>query len=198
MKLEKALKSVVCVSLFLVLAFTLASAQMGMQMGTASMKSLEKAAGKKFDIAWLSQMIEHHTGALEMSQNVVKHGKKDFVIKAAKSIIAAQTTEIKQMTGWLKAWYNTVPDKAQMKLMREDMKPMLEMSKPAMPGMDMGDDTDKLFLEGMIGHHQSAVDMGKLALKKAARLELKKFAQKVIADQTKEITQYKAWLKGWK
>jgi uncharacterized protein (DUF305 family) len=133
-----------------------------------------------------------------MSQNVVKHSKKDFVIKAAKSIIAAQTTEIKQMTGWLKAWYNTVPDKAQMKLMREDMKPMLEMSKPAMPGMDMGDDTDKLFLEGMIGHHQSAVDMGKLALKKAARLELKKFAQKVIADQTKEITQYKAWLKGWK
>ncbi len=183
--------------LMLVLGLTFASAQMDMQMGTTSMKALEKVTGKEFDIAWLSQMIEHHTGALEMSRDVVKRGKKDFVLKAAKSILAAQTTEIKQMTGWLKSWYNTVPDKAQMKLMRQDMKPMLEMSKPAMAGMDMGD-VDKLFLEGMIGHHQSAVDMGRLALQKAARLELKKFAQQVITAQTKEIMQYKVWLKGWK
>jgi uncharacterized protein (DUF305 family) len=184
--------------LLLILIVGFASAQMDMSMGSASMKALEKAAGKKFDIAWLSQMIEHHTGALEMAQDIVKHGKKDFVLKAAKSIIAAQTSEIKQMTGWLKVWYNTVPDKAQMKLMREDMKPMLEMSKPAMSGMDMGGDADKLFLEGMTSHHQSAVDMGKLALKKATRPELKKFAQQVITAQTKEIVQYKAWLKGWK
>jgi uncharacterized protein (DUF305 family) len=178
------------------LAFTVASAQMN--MGTASMTSLEKLTGKKFDIAWLSQMIEHHTGALEMAQDVVKHGKKDFVLKAAKGIIAAQTSEIKQMTAWLKSWYNTVPDKAQMKLMRQDMTPMLEMTKPAMAGMSMDEDIDKLFLEGMIDHHQSAVDMGKLAVKKALRPELKKFAQKVIDDQSKEIVQYKAWLKGWK
>jgi uncharacterized protein (DUF305 family) len=197
MKLEKTLKNVVGISLILMLVFTVAIAQMDMSLGSASMKALEKASGKKFDIAWLSQMIEHHNGALEMSRDVVKRGKKDFVLKAAKSILAAQTTEIKQMTGWLKSWYNTVPDKAQMKLMRQDMKPMLEISKPAMPGMDMGD-IDKLFLEGMIGHHQSAVDMGRLALKKAARLELRKFAQNVITAQSKEIVQYKAWLKGWK
>jgi uncharacterized protein (DUF305 family) len=169
-----------------------------MNMGTTSMKALEKASGQKFDIAWLSQMIEHHTGALEMAQDVVKHGKKDFVLKAAKSIFAAQTGEIKQMTTWLKTWYNAVPDKSQMKLMREDMKPMLEMTKPAMAGMNMAEDIDKLFLEGMIEHHQSAVDMGKLALKKAIRPELKQFGQKVVTDQSKEIVQYKAWLKGWK
>jgi uncharacterized protein (DUF305 family) len=128
---------------------------------------------------------------------VVKHGKKDIVLKAAKGIIAAQTTEIKQMTAWLKSWYNTVPDKVQMKLMRQDMTPMLGR-EPAMAGMDMGGDADKLFLEGMIDHHQSAVDMGKLAVKKAVRPELKKFAQQVINDQSKEIVQYKTWLKGWK
>jgi uncharacterized protein (DUF305 family) len=60
--------------LTLLLAFTVASAQMN--MGTASMTSLEKLTGKKFDIAWLSQMIEHHTGALEMAQDVVSTARK--------------------------------------------------------------------------------------------------------------------------
>jgi uncharacterized protein (DUF305 family) len=182
--------------IMLALSLTVASAQMN--MGTTSMKTLEKANGKAFDIAWLSQMIEHHTGALEMAQDVIKSGKKDFVLKAAKGILKAQTGEIKQMKTWLKTWYNALPDKAQMKLMRQDMKPMLEMTKPAMAGMSMDEDIDKLFLKGMIDHHQSAVDMAKLALKKALRPELKKFAGQVIAAQSQEIVQYKTWLKGWK
>ena len=118
----------------IVLALAVAGAQMN--MGSSSMKALEQASGKNFDIAWMSQMIEHHTAALEMANDIVKNGKKDFVIKAAKTIISAQTAEIKQMTGWLKTWYNALPDKAQMKLMRQDLKPMLEMSKSNMAGMD--------------------------------------------------------------
>ena len=50
----------------------------------------------------------------------------------------------------------------------------------------------------MIPHHQSAVDMAKLALTKALRPELKTFAQGVIDVQTKEITQYKTMLKAMK
>ena len=45
-------------------------------------------------------------------------------------------------------------------------------------------------------HHRGAVDMGKLALKKALRPELKNFAQNVITVQTKEIAQYKTRLKA--
>jgi uncharacterized protein (DUF305 family) len=63
--------------------------------------------------------------------------------------------------------------------------------------MPMGN-PDKNFLENMIPHHQSAVDMAKMALKKALRPELKKFAQGVIDVQSKEITQYNTWLKAMK
>ena len=167
-------------------------------MGSKSMQALGKLEGKSFDIAWMSQMIEHHQGAVEMSKSVLKNGKKDFVKKAAQAIVDAQSREIKQLTGWLKTWYNAAPDKTQMALMRQDMKPMIEGAMGTMPGMSMSADPDKSFLEGMIPHHQSAVDMAQLALKKAARSELKTFARQVIADQTKEIAQYKAWLKSWK
>ncbi len=164
-----------------------------MNMGATSMTALENASGKTFDITWMSQMIEHHKGALEMANSVLKDGKDARVKKAAQEIVSAQSKEIKQMTGWLKSWYNTKPDAKQTALMRADLKPMLEVG---MAGMDA--DPDKSFLERMIPHHQSAVEMGKLALKKALRPELKTFAQHVIDAQSKEIKQYQSWLKVWK
>jgi uncharacterized protein (DUF305 family) len=174
--------------------FALANAQHNHSMGSASIKALEKASGRTFDIYWLSQMIEHHNGAVEMAQAVLKDGKDARVKKAALSIIADQSKEVKQMTAWLKKWYNTTPDKKQMALMQQDMKPMMLASQGGMAGMVMGN-PDKNFLEGMIPHHQGAVDMSKLALKKALKPELKTFAQSVIKVQTAEIKQYQAWLK---
>ncbi len=167
-------------------------------MGMKSMQFLEKLEGRRFDIAWMSQMIEHHQGAVEMAKSVLENGKENLVKDAAQRIVDAQSKEIKQLTGWLKTWYDAVPDKAQMALMRADMKGMMATAMGDMPSMNMSADPDKSFLEGMIPHHQSAVDMARLALKKAARSELTTFARGVIADQSKEIVQYKTWLKTWK
>jgi uncharacterized protein (DUF305 family) len=177
-------------------------AQMGdMQMGSTgkSMGALEKATGRTFDIYWMSQMIAHHNIAVDMANFVLKNGKGAKVKQAAQSIVQTQSLEVKLMTVWLKSWYSTKPDAAQMKLMLVDMQPMVDASQGKMAGHDMPmGDPDKNFLENMIPHHQSAVDMAKLALKKAARPELKKFAQGVIDVQSKEITQYKTWLKAMK
>ena len=177
-------------------------AQMGdMQMGGMgkSMGALEKASGKTFDIYWMSQMIAHHNIAVDMANFVLKNGKDAKVKKAAQDIVKVQSLEVKQMTGWLKSWYNAKPNVAQMKLMVTDMQPMVDASQGKMPGHDMAmGNPDKNFLENMIPHHQSAVDMAKLALKKALRPELKTFAQGVIDVQSKEITQYQTWLKTMK
>jgi uncharacterized protein (DUF305 family) len=177
-------------------------AQMGeMQMGGMgkSMGALEKASGKTFDVYWMSQMIAHHNIAVDMANFVLKNGKDAKVKKAAKDIVKVQSLEVKQMTGWLKNWYSAKPDAAQMKLMVTDMQPMVDASQGKMTDHDMPmGDPDKNFLENMVPHHQSAVDMARLALKKALRSELKKFAQGVIDVQSKEITQYNIWLKAMK
>ena len=171
-----------------------------MNMGDMkSMKTLEKATGKTFDIYWMSQMIAHHNIAVDMANFVLKNGKDAKVKKTAQEIVKAQSLEVKQMTGWLKSWYNAKPDATQMKLMVVDMQPMVDASQGKMRGhsMTMGG-ADKNFLENMIPHHQSAVDMAKLALTKALRPELKTFAQGVIDVQTEEIAQYQTMLKAMK
>ncbi len=174
-----------------VVLLSVASAQMN--MGSASMSALTKLSGKNFDIAWMSQMIAHHRGAVTMARGVLKTGKNADVKAAANSIITNQSKEIKQLEGWLKGWYNAKPDAKQMALMDADIKPMMETSSGGMDGMSLAD-ADKNFLNAMIPHHGSAIDMSQLALKKAAKPELKVFAQKVIKDQSAEIKQYKAWL----
>jgi uncharacterized protein (DUF305 family) len=59
--------------------------------------------------------------------------------------------------------------------------------------MKMSGDADSDFAAMMIPHHQGAVDMAKIELKYGKNPELRKAAQKMIADQTKEIADMKAW-----
>ena len=56
---------------------------------------------------------------------------------------------------------------------------------------------DLQFIDTMTHHHQGAIDMAKMALSKSSNEELKKFAQKIIADQQKEIGQMKEWREKW-
>lgn len=56
---------------------------------------------------------------------------------------------------------------------------------------------DLQFIDTMTMHHQGAVDMAKMALQKSQNAELKKFAQRIIDDQNKEIAQMKDWREKW-
>ncbi|RIH90563.1 hypothetical protein Mterra_00358 [Calidithermus terrae] len=176
-------------ALGLALAQTDHSQHGGMPM--KSMGALERLSGKDFDIAYMSMMIDHHKGAVEMAQAILKVSKDARVRKAAQDIVAVQNKEIGQLTAWLKGWYGVAPSRMYMDMMRGDMKAMMDA---AMAGMK-GKSPDRAFLEGMIPHHQDAIDMSELALKKANKPELKKFAREVIAVQSREIGQYREWLK---
>ena len=53
-----------------------------------------------------------------------------------------------------------------------------------------------MFAQGMIPHHQQAIDMSNMALKNGASAEVKKLAKGIISAQKKEISQLKYWLKA--
>ena len=62
----------------------------------------------------------------------------------------------------------------------------------------VGKDIEKAFLEGMIPHHQGAVEMAKILLKdQTISAELRKFAEGIIAAQEGEIVQMKTWLQKY-
>lgn len=70
--------------------------------------------------------------------------------------------------------------------------------KPApAPQSGMMTRPDQFFIEMMIPHHQDAVEMANLALTRAKRPEIKKLAEAIKRDQTREIQQMRGWYKAW-
>lgn len=56
---------------------------------------------------------------------------------------------------------------------------------------------DLQFLDTMIVHHEGAIEMARAAEAKTQNADLKIFAARVVADQTREINQMKQWRGQW-
>ncbi|MBC5805966.1 MAG: DUF305 domain-containing protein [Candidatus Eremiobacter antarcticus] len=57
-------------------------------------------------------------------------------------------------------------------------------------------DTDHDFLTLMIAHHQGPIEMAGIELRQGRRPEVRRLAQRIIAAQTSEIKQMRAWLRA--
>ncbi|MFD9288387.1 DUF305 domain-containing protein [Streptomyces sp. NPDC060030] len=73
-----------------------ASSMPGM-MNNQQMDDMRGASGKAFDTMFLTMMIEHHEGAVEMAKTEKEQGAYGPAKELADDIITAQTAEITQM-----------------------------------------------------------------------------------------------------
>ena len=143
------------------------------------------------DVMFATMMIPHHQQAIEMSGMIL--AKQDItaeVTELAQQIKAAQGPEISQMSGWLAGWgENPSPMTMDHDMggggMGDGMMTQAEMD--ALEQAD-GDGAARLFLKGMIKHHQGAITMAQKELVEGQNSEAKQLAQQIIDDQKAEIT----------
>ncbi|MFE0350157.1 DUF305 domain-containing protein [Streptomyces griseoluteus] len=76
-------------------------AGMSGMMSADDMTALKKSTGAGFDRKFLTLMIVHHQGAVEMAHTEKAKGRDSRATKMADDVIAAQSAEIKQMKGLL-------------------------------------------------------------------------------------------------
>lgn len=72
-------------------------------MSEAAMKKLRTASGAGFDELFLTMMIEHHSGAIEMAKTEQANGKSTDAVALAETIEADQTAEIAEMERQLRS-----------------------------------------------------------------------------------------------
>lgn len=75
----------------------------GMMAGM--MAGLKGKTGDDFDKAFLSEMVMHHEGAVDMAEAALKSAKHQEIKNLSHAIITAQNKEIANMKAWYKAWY---------------------------------------------------------------------------------------------
>jgi uncharacterized protein (DUF305 family) len=150
------------------------------------------------DVEFMSGMIPHHAQAVIMAGWAPSHGAREDVAVLCERIVVGQRDEIATMQGWLRDRGLPVPDatstrhKMTMNGMTHEMLMPGMLTDEEMAELDRarGPEFDRLFLQGMIKHHQGAIDMVDVLFKSygAAQDELVfKFASDVYADQSTEI-----------
>jgi uncharacterized protein (DUF305 family) len=56
---------------------------------------------------------------------------------------------------------------------------------------------DRAFIDAMIPHHQSAIEMAQVTLENSENPEIKELAENIASAQKQEIEQMKQWRQDW-
>lgn len=154
------------------------------------------------DVAFASDMIQHHAQALSMVDLTMDRTLDPEVRQLADQIQAAQVPEIETLADWLYDWDEKVPetmrDHANAGHDMDDMGDSMEGMDTDMPGMMTADDMTALqdasdaefqtmWLEMMVEHHEGAVEMAKTETEEGRYKPAIDLANDIITSQTEEI-----------
>lgn len=154
----------------------------------------------KADAEFLQGMIAHHAQAVAMSVLMPSRSKSGPLNSLAERITVSQKDEIKMMRRWLLEHGAEAPDP----LVHPDhaghvmMPGMLTPEEMARLTAAKGAEFERLFLEGMIKHHEGAITMVTELFKTRGAAEdvvIYKMAGDIEADQRAEIARMRALLK---
>jgi uncharacterized protein (DUF305 family) len=158
------------------------------------------------DVAFASDMIQHHAQALAMVDLTVERALDPEVQALAEAIRAAQGPEIETMTDWLTEWGEPVPATVRDHVNADDdhggehgddgedgddtgMDMPGMMSDEQMDELESATDADfqDLFLELMIEHHEGAVEMAQTEQDDGRYPPAVSLAEQIEAAQAVEI-----------
>ena len=131
------------------------------------------------DQMFAAMMIPHHEQAIQMSELAFLNSTDPEILALANEIKAAQDPEIEQM----KSWGSSKMGSHAGHMMDEGMLTDDEMAqlKDA-----RGAEFDRLFLEGMIKHHQGAIQMADMIIG-SANEEAALLGKNIVESQSAEI-----------
>jgi uncharacterized protein (DUF305 family) len=136
---------------------------------------------------YLVQMIPHHVEAIQVATLLQARSPRTEMRDFAATIIATQSSEVRQMEAWLAAWYPGRETSVTYRPMMRDISGLT------------GDDVDRTFLEDMIPHHMMAVMMSQQLITRglAVHREVNPFAATIRDTQHAEIRMMSLWLRQW-
>lgn len=163
---------------------------------TSTTSSVAAAAHNDADIRFAQEMIPHHRQAVAMAELAPSRAADPRVLALAERVRAAQDPEIATMTGWLETWGapRTAPGHEGMDHGSAGMSGMLGEAEMARLEAARGAAFDRLWLSGMIAHHEGAVAMARAELDGGADAGAVALARRIIDAQEAEIAEMRGLL----
>lgn len=171
----------------------------GMDHGSENMGSGDMARqmvmenGQYSDERFIDAMVPHHQGAVEMASVALKNAEHEEIRSLSKDIVAAQEAEIEQLKQIKQREFGT--SEVPMEMNPEQMQSMGMMMDPQ--ELAKQDPFDKAFIDAMIPHHESAIEMAQAARSESDIPEIQALSRNIIEAQQREISQMREWREMW-
>jgi uncharacterized protein (DUF305 family) len=149
--------------------------------------------GRYSDERFIDAMVPHHQGAIAMAEVALKNAEHEEIIDLSRNIISSQQAEIEELKSIKQEEFGT--SNVPMDMSQEQMRGMGIMMDPQQ--LANRDPFDKAFIDAMIPHHQSAIEMAQVAREKSEIPEIEELAMDIISAQQKEIEQMTRWRQQW-
>jgi uncharacterized protein (DUF305 family) len=152
---------------------------------TASASATPIGEFNEADVMFAQMMIPHHEQAVDMSDMVLsKNNINPDIAALAKQIKAAQQPEIDMMTAWLETWGRIQMPEGSHHSSSDGM-----MTEEEMQQLDEANSADgqRLFLEGMIRHHQGAIKMAQAEIASGKNPDAITLAKNIADSQQAEV-----------
>lgn len=135
----------------------------------------------QMDVMFAQMMIPHHQQAVDMALLAPARALSPEVLSLAEEILGEQDPEMRQMARWLEE--AGAPSDMGHEM---DMGGMLSEAEMSALEAASGAEFDRLFLEGMILHHEGAIQMT-LMIEESKNEEVRLLAKSIVRSQTEQI-----------
>jgi uncharacterized protein (DUF305 family) len=174
--------------------------------GPAPQRAAEAVAAPLYapqDLLFLTHMIVHHQQALDLTALVPSRTKREDFIRFARYLDGAQRAEIDQMKALLDLASGRGVEIPHHEMHGDPpMAGMLSKAQMAAVSAASGAEFERLWLQGMILHHQGALDMSRAVQEREFASGRRPYGIDVLVDdilvvQRGEITKMQRWLGEW-
>jgi uncharacterized protein (DUF305 family) len=138
--------------------------------------------GEYSDERFIGMMAAHHQTAIEMAQVAQQEAQLPEARRIADNVVSTQQAEIDELRAIKEEAFGS-----------SKVPLMMSSEEPSMYAMEMPDQLvgqepfDRAFIDSMIPHHASAIEMASLANMRIDNPEIKRFARGITDAQSREI-----------
>ena len=159
-------------------------AQAEMQMGERMMAAVGRNAAE----TWVRKMIEHHRGAIEMSEILERQGGDPQVLEKARETAEEQRRELQELERMLQGGVSgSAPANPYAEGERRSHERMMAA---------VGANPSETWLRKMIEHHRGGIEMSEIVIAQGGNAQVAEMARRSAAAQRRDIEALERLLRG--
>ena len=159
-------------------------AQAEMQMGERMMAAVGQNAAE----TWVRKMIEHHRGAIEMTDILERQGGDPQVLEKARQTAEEQRRELQELEGMLQGGVSgNGPANPYAEGERRSHEQMMAA---------VGTNPSETWLRKMIEHHRGGIEMSEIVIVQGGNPRVAEMARRSAAAQRRDIEALERLLRG--